>query len=117
MFLIKAGLLSGRLVASHPIALYIGVVIRLTNNDTGCRFLGVKKVPIWIYVINWYDQLLSNGERSMGSNTYRMSPLAFEALLMVLALYKATEFWRLYGFHGSRLLRVLITDQIIYFIL
>lgn len=46
-----------------------------------------------------------------------MVPLAFGTLLMVLAVYKAKDFWRLNGFRGSRLVRVLITDQLIYFVL
>lgn len=47
----------------------------------------------------------------------RIIPLAYGTLLLSLALYKATEFWRLNGFHSSRLVLVLITDQAFYFTL
>ena len=36
---------------------------------------------------------------------------------MVLAIFKATGFWNLNGFHGLRLVFVLIRDQAIYFLL
>lgn len=42
-------------------------------------------------------------------------PLAFGLILLVLALIKAVEYWRLRMFYGSRLIKVLITDQIVYF--
>lgn len=42
-------------------------------------------------------------------------PLAFGMLLLILALVEAIEFWRLRTFHGSRLVKVLLTDQIMYF--
>ncbi|KZT00706.1 uncharacterized protein LAESUDRAFT_764378 [Laetiporus sulphureus 93-53] len=44
-------------------------------------------------------------------------PLAYEALLLALALYKATKFWKSNGLHGSRLVWVLIKDQAVYFAL
>ena len=42
-------------------------------------------------------------------------PLAYGALLLALALYKAREFWKLNGFSGSRLVLVLIRDQALYY--
>ena len=45
----------------------------------------------------------------------RTIPLAYGALLLVLALPKATEFWKLNGFSGSRLVLVLMRDQIFYY--
>lgn len=44
--------------------------------------------------------------------------MAYGVILMVLAIYKAAEFWRLSsGFKGLNLVKVLIVDQIIYFVL
>jgi hypothetical protein len=45
----------------------------------------------------------------------RGTPLAYGLLLLILALSKAVEYWRLRRLHGSRLLKVLITDQVMYF--
>lgn len=45
----------------------------------------------------------------------RCIPLAFGALLLCLALNKATKFWKLNGYRGSRLVSVLIRDQGLYF--
>ena len=45
----------------------------------------------------------------------RTIPLAYGALLLVLAVYKARELWRLNGFTGSRLVLVLIRDQALYY--
>ena len=41
--------------------------------------------------------------------------MAFGTLLLVLALFKASEFWRLSGLSGSRLVVVVITDQAFYY--
>ena len=44
--------------------------------------------------------------------------MTYGAILMVLALYKAAEYWRISGgFKGFKLVRILIRDQAIYFIL
>lgn len=44
--------------------------------------------------------------------------MAYGVILMALALYKAAEFWRLSsGFKGFNLMKVLIIDQAIYFVL
>ncbi|KAH8108367.1 hypothetical protein DFH11DRAFT_1711036 [Phellopilus nigrolimitatus] len=46
------------------------------------------------------------------------SPVVYELILMVLALYKAAGFWRTSaGFQGFYLVKVLIQDQALYFIL
>lgn len=47
----------------------------------------------------------------------RTVPIAFESLLMLLATRKAIELWRQNGLHGSRLIAVLIKDQLYYFVL
>ena len=48
----------------------------------------------------------------------RIVPMTYGAILMVLALYKAAEYWRISGgFKGFKLVRILIRDQAIYFIL
>ena len=47
----------------------------------------------------------------------RVLPLAYGALLLGLALYKATEFWKQHGLRGSLLIFVLVKDQVLYFTL
>lgn len=48
----------------------------------------------------------------------RTIPLAFGALLMGLALFKATEYWKeAIGYHGVELIKVLVKDQLIYYLL
>ena len=51
------------------------------------------------------------------NNWNRSIPLVYGALLLILALYKGVGYWRENGFHGSHLIKVLITDQIMYYIL
>lgn len=42
--------------------------------------------------------------------------MVYGLILMGLALYKAAEFWKLSaGFNGFELVKVLIEDQVIYF--
>ena len=49
---------------------------------------------------------------------HRTVPLAAGALLLILALFKVLTFWRLStGFRGLGLIRVLVTDQISYYLL
>ncbi|KAH8106516.1 hypothetical protein DFH11DRAFT_1712022 [Phellopilus nigrolimitatus] len=48
---------------------------------------------------------------------YWIAPVVYELILMALAVYKAVEFWRTSaGFKGFTLVKVLIQDQILYFI-
>ena len=47
-----------------------------------------------------------------------MIPLMYGMILMVLALYKAKEYWRAsFGLHGFTLVKILILDQILYYAL
>lgn len=44
--------------------------------------------------------------------------MVYGIILMALAIYKATEFWRVSnGFKGFSLVKVLIADQVMYFLL
>lgn len=43
--------------------------------------------------------------------------MAYALLILAMTVYKAKEFWDMDGFHGSRLVFVLIRDQAMYFIL
>ena len=55
--------------------------------------------------LNWY------------SPRCRLIPLAYGVVLMVLALCQASEYWRVSaGFNGFALVKVLIYDQILYFL-
>ncbi|KAL5501298.1 hypothetical protein ACEPAH_8558 [Sanghuangporus vaninii] len=43
-------------------------------------------------------------------------PMVYAVVLMILAIYKATEYWKIStGFKGFALVRVLVQDQMIYF--
>ncbi|EJC99466.1 uncharacterized protein FOMMEDRAFT_160521 [Fomitiporia mediterranea MF3/22] len=45
-------------------------------------------------------------------------PMVYGFILMLLALYKAAEYWRMSaGLKGFKLVKILIRDQIIYFLL
>ena len=49
--------------------------------------------------------------------TFRRSiPLVYGALLLLLALYKAQALWILNGVTGSRLVVILIRDQVLYYV-
>ena len=50
-----------------------------------------------------------------GLPLHRTIPLAYGALLLVLAVYKAREHWKLNGFSGSLLVLALIRDQVLYY--
>lgn len=47
----------------------------------------------------------------------RVLPLAYGTLLLCLALFKAVGHWRMHGLHGSRLVFILVKDQVLYFAL
>ncbi|KAH8108371.1 hypothetical protein DFH11DRAFT_1109847 [Phellopilus nigrolimitatus] len=54
----------------------------------------------------------------MWPTLYWAGPLAYEFILMVLALYKAADFWRSSaGLRGFGLVKVIVQDQAIYFLL
>ena len=41
--------------------------------------------------------------------------MVFSSVLLVLGLYKAQQFWKMAGFRGSRLVMILIRDQVYYY--
>ena len=48
----------------------------------------------------------------------RIIPLAYAILLLILAIYKGAEYWRMSaGLKGFMLVKVVIRDQILYFML
>jgi hypothetical protein len=48
----------------------------------------------------------------------RVMPMSYGTLLMVLALYKAAQYWKMSaGLKGFKLVNVLILDQLLYFLL
>lgn len=49
--------------------------------------------------------------------SFRLFPIAYEILLLILAIFKSSEHWKLNGFHGSRLIFVLVRDQAMYFMM
>ena len=48
---------------------------------------------------------------------HRTISLAYDALLLILALYKARGLWKLNGFSGSQLVFILIRDQALYYVM
>ena len=68
--------------------------------------------------VYWYGSLpFSSYYAILDFLIYRLVPLSYGILLLGLALYKATEFWRDHGLRGSRLVYTLIMDQVSYFFL
>ena len=65
----------------------------------------------------WIGRLNVVSSQHAMTTTDRSVPLAYEALLLGLAVYKAIGYWKENGFHGSHLVRVIITDQIMYYLL
>ena len=58
------------------------------------------------------------GMQAICSTEIRIIPMAYEGILMVLALYKAAEYWKMSaGLKGFTLVKVLIRDQALYFVL
>ena len=57
-------------------------------------------------------------ECNQSLNWFRIIPMVYGTILMVLALYKAAEYWKMSaGFKGFTLVKILIRDQAIYFML
>lgn len=100
-------------MASHRV---IAVeLVGLAPNLTSCNNASIP--PVYLYLCDWCVFIsISIPVRSI-SLIIRTIPLAYGALLLFLALFKAAEFWRLHGFHGSRLAFILIKDQAFYFTL
>ena len=59
-----------------------------------------------------------SAECNQSLNCFRIIPMVHGTILMVLALYKAAEYWKISaGFKGFTLVKILIRDQAIYFML
>ena len=86
----------------------------LSDTITWCSYNAAGQESV--YILDWcvfvvYDM------RPYLIQMDRLIPLAYEALLLVLAMYRATAFWKANGVHGSRLVWVLVKDQVVYFLL
>ena len=78
---------------------------------------GVDQIsPTYLYMLDWYFLCSSPLQSSLICH-HRTIPFAFGVLLLGLALYKAIPLWKENGYHGSRLISILIKDQILYFVL
>lgn len=93
----------------------VEVLAVLATDATSCAELFIAKLSF--YITDWYVFVLI---QSRSRNDYldeRSIPLAYGALLLVLALFKAIRYWKLNGVHDSRLVLILIKDQAFYFTL
>ena len=90
------------------------VIVRLAANDTACGTNGTE-VP-FLYILDW-SVPHQHAHKLNYSPDVRILPIAFGFLLLMLALFKAREFWKLNGYSGSRLVVVLIKDQAFYYLL
>ena len=88
------------------------VGVWLVANSRSCGQQGVPKE--FLILIDWCADHLSSAV-SLKCDT-RLLPLSYGLLLVILALFKATEHWKLNGLHGSRLVFILIKDQAVYFL-
>ena len=70
----------------------------------------------FIYIISRSVPYLRTHKDNCLANV-RALPLAYGSFLLVLALFKAREFWKLRGYNGSQLVLVLIEDQALYYLL
>ena len=67
-------------------------------------------------IADWYERFIV-GEGVVTYYLTRTIPMVFGVLLMILAIYKAAEYWNMSsGFEGFELVKVLISDQIVYFV-
>ncbi|KAL5504560.1 hypothetical protein ACEPAH_7221 [Sanghuangporus vaninii] len=87
----------------------IGLAVLIYGNI--CEGIGVGSLPNGMTVCG----LTRASPQALSIFSWTI-PMAYGLILLVLALYKATEYWRLSsGFKGLHLVRVLIQDQVIYF--
>ena len=70
----------------------------------------------YIYLTDLFVTYFTYLKKDVSLNT-RILPLAYGALLLALALFKATQYWKQNGYSGSRLMLVIIRDQILYYVL
>lgn len=91
--------------------LIVVIIAGLAKDVTTCASNNEPR-PL-LFIIDWSVKSFSN--HYIIHPLYRGIPLAYGLLLLVLALIKAIEYWRLNTYNGSRLVKVLITDQIMYF--
>ena len=87
-------------------------IARLAADDAACATGGA--LPPFLYIIDWSVPHQHAHLVDCSSNA-RTLPLAYGFLLLILALFKAREFWKLNGYRGSRLVLVLIKDQAFYY--
>jgi hypothetical protein len=93
---------------------FVVTTIGVASGVSTCETATVP--PSFLYIIDWYISVHLCA--AVFSNALRRSvPLAYGAMLMVLAVYKATQYWREVGFSGSKLVLVLLQDQVVYFAL
>ena len=89
-------------------------ILLLAANYGMCGNLGIP-AP-FIYITDW-SVLHKNVYKAKCSSSLRALPLAFGSLLLLLALFKATAYWKLDGYSGSQLVLVLVKDQAFYYIM
>ena len=88
---------------------------QLAANVTSCG--NSSSPPAYVFIVDW---CVSKVQRVINPDLAivgRTLPLAFGVILLGLALYKSVEYWKQVGVDGSRLILVLIKDQIFYFAL
>ena len=89
-------------------------IAELASDARSCAQLGSEET--YVYFVDWCASP-SLEFISLTQHVNRLVPIGYDILLLCLALFKATGYWKLNGFHGSQLVFVVIKDQVLYFIL
>ena len=95
------------------------IVIRSFHCASRWELHTVRNHRYWTFLLV-YDRLVWFSRwlfQTMSVLPFRRAiPLAYGALLLILALYKARALWMLNGVTGSRLVVILIRDQVLYYV-
>lgn len=93
-------------------------VLHLSEGLSLCGGVGDNKAIPKTYAAAWYVRTDERLTLSHYSSPCRAPPLMYDLILMTLSLYKAVQYWRESpGSTGIDLVKVLIQDQAMYFVL
>lgn len=100
--------------SSDALPVHVAALGEFGTDYTVCQSIrGVQPV---FFTLAWSVAALTCNDVANSLHGRRAIPLSFECVLLVLALYKAAEFWNLsQGLTGFHLVKVLVIDQAFYF--
>jgi hypothetical protein len=89
--------------------------VHLGNLVTACGVANIDATVIFILDVYVMNSLRITFQAGLTLRLHRTVPIAYSALLMILALIKGSGYWKLNGFTGSKLIKVIILDQFFYY--